>query len=216
MTPEQSRILNLVQEHFPMLAEKELQNQLALNGKIYEFQSGETIMDFGSYIRIVPLLIKGSIKVVREDKDDAKEIFLYYIHAGETCSSSFSCCMMNKKSDIRTVAEEDTLLIGVPVRYIDEWMMKYQSWKNFVMRSFDKRITELIETIDTIAFHKMDERLLNYLQKKSTATKSQIIKATHQEIAYDLNASREAVSRLLKTLEKNNQIKLGRNKIELL
>jgi CRP/FNR family transcriptional regulator len=124
--------------------------------------------------------------------------------------------MMNKRSEIRTVAEEDTTMIGIPIRYMDDWMSRYQSWKNFVMRTYDARMLEMVKTIDSIAFKKMDERLMQYLESKSKAIQSKVISSTHQEIAYDLNASREAISRLLKQMEKAHIVKLGRNKIELL
>ena len=113
------------------------------------------------------------------------------------------------------MAEEDILLIAIPVRFLDEWMTRYQSWKNFVMTSFEARIMELIHTVDDIAFRRMDERLLNYLNKKAEISGSHTLLITHQEIANDLNASREAVSRLLKQLESDHLVKLGRNKIEL-
>lgn len=216
MNPSETQILKLVRQHFPLIAEKPLQEEIAKVGYLLSFKAGEVIMDFGAYIKLVPLVFKGSIKVSREDSNDGNELFLYYLSAGETCSMSFSCCMMNKRSDVRTIAEDDTELIGIPVKYIDEWMMKYQGWKNFVMRSYDQRMQELVHTIDKIAFHKMDERLLKYLQQKSIALSSNTILTTHQDIAYDLNASREAISRLLKQLEKMGKIRLGRNKIELL
>jgi len=180
------------------------------------FRAGEVIMDYGHYIKLVPLVVKGSIKVVREDAERDHEIFLYFLSSGETCSMSFSCCMLNKRSDIRTTAEEDATIIGIPIKYVDEWMMKYKSWKNFVMSSYDQRMQELVKTIDTIAFDNMDERLLKYLHQKSEAVNSKILLTTHQDIAYDLNASREAISRLLKKLEHIGRIKLSRNKIELL
>lgn len=207
-------ILDLIQKHYPQVAERQLQEAIAEVGSILHFKAGELIMDYGSYVRLVPLVITGSIKVSREDPD-GNELFLYYLSPGETCSMSFTCCMMNKKSDIRTIAEEDTTVIAIPVRYVDEWMTKFQSWKNFVMRSYDERMKELIKTIDSIAFKRMDERLLDYLQKKAAAQGSKTILTTHQDIAYDLNASREAVSRLLKQLENVGIVTLGRNKIDL-
>lgn len=161
------------------------------------------------------MIIEGSIKVSRED-EDGNELFLYYLNAGDTCSMSFSCCMMNKKSDISTVAEDDTTLIGIPIQYVDEWMSRFKSWQQFVMQSYDLRMRELVQTIDEIAFKRMDERLMNYLEKKSEAAQSKVINSTHQQIAFDLNASREAVSRLLKQMEKEGSVQLGRNKITLL
>ncbi len=208
-------ILELLRQTYPSIAERGLQEEIAHVGKIMHFKAGEVIMDFGSYVKLIPLVIEGSVKVVRED-EEGNEIFLYYLNTGQACTMSFTCCMMNKKSEIRTVAEDDATIIGIPIRYMDDWMTRYQSWKNFVMLSYDNRLYEMVRTIDSIAFKKMDERLMQYLEQKAEANRSQVISATHQEIAYDLNASREAVSRLLKQLEKEGQVKLGRNKIELL
>lgn len=208
------QIMNLLRRHYPQIAERELQDEIAKVGRILHFNAGEIIMDINSYVKLVPLVVEGSIKVVRED-EEGKELFLYYLQPGDTCSMSFTCCMMDKQSQIRTVAEEDTTMIGIPIRYMDEWMTRYQSWKNFVMRSYDDRMMELVHTIDGIAFKKMDERLLEYLRKKADATQSHTIHTTHQQIAYDLNASREAISRLLKRLEKDGEVELGRNRIDL-
>lgn len=208
-------ILSLIRQNYPQLAERNLQDEIANEGTIMHFKAGSLIMDFGAYVKIMPLIIKGSIKVSRED-EEGNELFLYYLKPGETCSMSFTCCLMDKKSEIRTVAEEDTTLIGIPTRFMDEWMSRYPSWKNFVMTSYDNRMLELVRTIDNIAFKKMDERLMDYLEQKAEANSNRTLNATHQEIAYDLNASREAISRLLKQLERNGVVELGRNRIELL
>ena len=208
-------VLALLRKNYPQIAERQLQEEIADVGSIMQFKAGELIMDFGAYVKLIPLIIEGSIKVSRED-EEGNELFLYYLQPGETCSMSFTCCLMDKKSEIRTVAEENTTLIGIPTRYMDEWMTRYASWKNFVMTSYDRRMLELVYTIDSIAFKKMDERLLDYLDRKAEANNDRTLNATHQEIAYDLNASREAVSRLLKQLEKEGVVALGRNRIELL
>lgn len=215
LNSDQEQVRNLLLKNYSEIAERGLQEEIVQVGRLMSFRAGEIIMDFGSYVRMIPLVVKGSVKVVRED-DEGREIFLYYLQPGEACSMSFTCCMMNKKSEIRTVAEDDTDIIAIPIRYMDEWMTKYQSWKNFVMRTYDARMNELIRTIDDIAFKKMDERLLLYLEKKAEALGDKVINTTHQDIAYDLNASREAISRLLKQLEKEGMVKLGRNKIEII
>jgi len=208
-------ILPIIRQHFPQIAEKQLQDAISEVGSLHHFKADEVIMDFGQYVRMVPLVIKGSIKVFRES-GDGREILLYFLTAGETCSMSFTCCMMHKKSIIRTVAEEDTTVIGIPIKYMDLWMSQYQSWKNFVMMSYDNRMLELVKVIDNISFKQMDERLWKYLQQKASATNSNLIHDTHQEIASSLNASREAISRLLKQLEKMGKVKLSRNQIEIL
>ncbi|MEM6377144.1 MAG: Crp/Fnr family transcriptional regulator [Bacteroidota bacterium] len=201
-------------QFFPNLVEPALQAEIIENGQIRHYAAGDIIMDYDSYIRAVPLVIDGCVKVIREGEDD-NELFLYYLQPSEACSMSFSCCMMNKKSVIRAVAEEDTTLIAIPTKLVEKWMNKYTSWKNFVMRSYDDRMYQLVKVIDSVAFSNMDERLLDYLEKRAKATKSYTIQVTHQEIAYDLNASREAISRLLKRLEKIGKVQLGRNVIYL-
>ena len=204
-----------IDQHFSQLAEPALQKEIQQVGKYMEFQAGDVILDYGHYVKFVPMVIEGAIRVMRED-EEGREIFLYYLNPGDTCAMSFTCCMMNKKSEIKTIAEEDTKIIGIPIRYIDLWISKYQSWKNFILLSYNDRMEELLKALDSIAFMRMDERLIKYLREKAKATGSDVIHITHQQIAYALNASREAVSRLLKKLENKGEIKLGRNKIKLL
>lgn len=207
-------MIDTLKEHFPVLYEKELQEEIAEHGKLTEVKAGTVIMDIGRYIKTMPLLVKGSIKILRED-EEGNELFLYYLGRGDTCAMSLTCCMEDKKSEIRAVAEEDCIIISIPVKYMDLWMKEYTSWKNFVMQTYRNRFEELLNTIDSIAFLKMDERLEKYLTDKHKATYSTTIKGTHQEIAYELNSSREVISRLLKQLEKQGKIKISRNMIEL-
>ena len=128
---------------------------------------------------------------------------------------AFTCCMMHRKSEIRTVAEDEATIITIPLKSMEEWMTKYPSWKNYIMLSYNQRFQELFNALDKIAFLKMDERLLKYLASKSRTLNSKVLEITHQEIARELNASREAISRLLKKLEQSNLLSLGRNKIIL-
>lgn len=212
---EQERIKQVLTDFYPQFYQNDLVEDIVKLGKIYSFKAGEIIMDYGGYIKMFPLVFDGSIKVMRVN-EEGNEIFLYYLMPGDSCASSFSCCMIQKRSIIQTCAEEDVSFIGIPIAKADEWMGKYPLWRNFIFRMFDDRIMGLIDIVDVIAFSKMDDRLIDYLDKKSLATNSNTIKATHQEIATDLNASREAVSRLLKSMEKQGKLKLGRNAIEIL
>lgn len=204
----------LLQEKFKNIFEKELLDELQAIGKPVNVKAGDIIMDTGQYIKFIPLLLSGSIKIIRQDDTDG-EILLYYVGSNETCAMSLTCCMAHQKSRIRAIAEEDTEMITVPVEKMDEWMIKYESWKNFVMQTYNARFDELLRTIDSIAFQKVDERLENYLKSKAELTESKLLVVSHQQIAEELNSSREVISRLLKHLEKNGKIKLGRNKIEL-
>jgi len=150
---------------------------------------------------------------MREDAD-GNELLLYYLQAGETCAMSLTCCMAFKRSEIRAIAQEDVLMLTIPVDYMEEWM-KYRDWRSFVMNTYRLRFEELLEALDSIAFLKMDERLWKYLQEKAQTLDTTEINISHQDIAYDLNSSREVISRLLKQMERKGMLNLGRNKIEL-
>lgn len=210
-----SDIEEILREYFPQLNDLQLREEIEQVGSLYTYPPGKDILDYGKFVKMVPLVISGRIKVMRAD-DSGHEIFLYFLNPGETCTMTFSCCMANKRSEVRTVAEEESTIIGIPVEYMDRWMMKYTAWKNFIMKAYDDRMFELIKTIDSIAFKKMDERLWEYLEMKSRQNVSGTVSATHQEIANDLFASREAISRLLKKLEQDGKIILGRNSIQVL
>lgn len=194
--------------------EKALLDELLEIGKLMEVKAGETIIDNGQYIKFIPILISGNIKIIRQDEVEG-EILLYYVGSNETCAMSLTCCMAHQKSRIRAVAEDDTQMITIPIAKTEEWMLKYTSWKNFVMQTYSARFDELLKTIDSIAFHKVDERLVKYLRDKAQVNGTNILNVSHQQIAEELNSSREVISRLLKQLEHNGAISLGRNKIEL-
>ncbi len=208
-------MIELLQEQFGHLFEEELLQEIDNIGVLKEIKEGEMLMDIGNYVTAMPLLISGAIKVLRED-EDGDELLLYFLERGHTCAMTLSCCLGHKKSEIRAVAETDTQLIMIPVQKMEEWTSKYKSWRNFVFNSYQNRLDEMLDTIDSIAFLNMDERLWKYLQEKARIANSTVINNTHQEIAYDLHTSRVVVSRLLKSLENQGKIKLQRNAIEIL
>lgn len=195
--------------------EPELQKEIEAVGILKKAKAGEILIDIGQYVKTIPILTSGSIKILRENIDGS-ELFMYYINSGDTCSMSLTCCMQNRLSGIRAEVEEDVEFIAIPVKYLEEWIKKYSSWRSFIFKSYQIRFDEMLLTIDSLAFKKMDERLMEYLKNKSHNSDNNIINTTHQHIATDLNASREAISRLLKKMEIDGVIKLGRNKIEML
>src|SRR5690606_28838627 len=138
------------------------------------------------------------------------------LEKGDTCSMTLSCCIGEKKSEIKAIAETDGLVAMLPIQKMEEWLSRYHSWRSFVFQSYNNRFQELLNTIDNIAFMKMDERLYSYLLEKSKLSNSKTIEKTHQEIANELNSSRVVISRLLKVLEKEGKILLSRNSIQLL
>ena len=204
----------LIEENYAHIFEKNLITEIIEVGTLKDVPKGAEMMQIGQYIKSMPLLLNGAIKILRED-NDGFELLLYYIEKGETCSMTLNCCLNQKRSEIKAIAEKDTELVMVPIQKMEEWMGKYRSWRNFVLNSYNERMDELLEVVDVIAFKKMDERLLEYLKNKLRYSEDKIIKNTHQEIAYDLHTSRVVISRLLKTLEKNGNIILHRNSIEV-
>lgn len=195
--------------------EKDLIQEIAKAAIYREVEAGAILIDFGQYINSMPLLLHGAIKVMRED-EEGDELLLYFIEKGDTCAFSLSCCMGHTKSEIRAIAEVDSKLLMVPVQKMEEWMGTYRSWRNFVLNSYQSRLNEMLDTIDTVAFRKLDVRLLQYLREKSRIAESDTIGITHQEIAQELYTSRVVVSRLLKGLENKNKIEMQRNRIKVL
>ncbi|HCE56880.1 MAG TPA: Crp/Fnr family transcriptional regulator [Prolixibacteraceae bacterium] len=193
--------------------EKSLQEEIQLLGTLKVFQPEEVIIREGQFISSFPLVMRGLIKVSRNN-NEGNELLLYYLKRNEVCAMALTCCMTNLKSTVNAVAEEETSVILLPVHLIDGWIYKYPSWKNFVMQTFQNRFRELIDTIDAVAFLNLDERLVRYFTDRYTKTGNSTLSVTHQELALKLNTSREVISRLLKKLENEGKIKLSRNFID--
>jgi len=208
-------MLEKLKEAYHFIFEDELLNEIHKSGHLKEFKAGEIIIDFGDYVKSMPLLLEGAIKVLREDSE-GDELLLYFLERGDTCAMTLNCCMGTTKSEIRAVAERDTRLIMIPIEKMEEWTAQYKSWRNFVFESYHTRLTEMLDTIDTIAFLNMDERIMKYLQDKAKINQDEFVSSTHQQIAYDLHTSRVVVSRILKKLEIEGKIKLNRNQVEVL
>lgn len=203
-----------INEIFGGIFEPQLIQEIEEKSKIRTIAKNDVIIDYNQYIKWIPLVLEGSIKVVREDYD-GNEIFLYHLIGGDTCATSLTCCMQDKQSQVKAIAETDGTVCMIPIRYMDDWF-RYNSWKRFILTSYSNRFEELLRAIDTLAFKKMDERLMEYLLDIKQSTGDYNIYKTHQEIAKDLNTSRVVVSRLLKMLETEDKIEMHRNRIEIL
>lgn len=195
--------------------EPRLQAEIAQLGLPKTVATGEELMRPGMYIHAIPIILAGSLKILRQD-DDGKETFLYFLTPGETCAMSLTCCTAHRPSNVRAVAEEDTSLLMVPVDKMDAWIGKYPSWKSFVFRTYQKRFDDLLEAVDGLAFRKLDERLWVLLRKKAGLQEKRYVYSTHQELADELGSSREVITRLLRKLEGLGKIKTHRNRIELM
>lgn len=202
------------QQVFPDIYERSTVEVVLETAKLKKLRADDWMVDIGDPIVYMPLLLKGQLRILRED-EEGHELLLYYIRPGETCAMSLTCCSGNAVSNVRAVAEEDTELLLLPIQIIDEWTTKYPSFKSFILKTYQRRFEELLNTIDSIAFHNLDDRLSQLLKQKSEKEGS-VLKTTHQELANQLNSSREVISRLLKQMERKGKIQMGRNKITLL
>ena len=179
------------------------------------FEEGDVILQENAHIRSIPIVTSGSIRVMRSEGDE-KEILLYYIKAGESCIMSFLGGLHNDTSKVRAVAEEKTEILFVPVTKVKELIREFPEWLDYIFRLYHQRFEELLEVVNAVAFKKMDERLLIFLEKKADITQNKILSITHEQLAAELGTARVVVSRLLKQMEVEGLVKLGRNKITLL
>ena len=199
---------------FPQF-EPKLLELIEKNAVFKSFRSGDVIMRTGQYIKSTVLLLEGRIKIYRENEEGG-EFLMYYLQPGEACAISMICAVQSEASEITAIAEEDTEVLMIPIQLMDDLMNRYRTWYQFVIRTYRARFDELLTVIDSIAFRNMDERLEFYLKRHVGTTGRNWIELSHQQIAEDLNSSREVISRLLKKMEQRNLLKLHRNKIEWL
>jgi len=192
-----------------------LVNEIVACGKVMHFKEGEVIIDYDKMLKGMPIILEGTVKVLRRN-DDGNEILLYYLSSNESCAMAYTCCMEARRSEVKAVAETAVELIMVPHDKLDEWLSKYPGWKSYIFHSFTMRFNELLKSVESIAFKKLDERLVDYLREKSSNTGSKVISLSHQQIADELATSRVVISRLLKHLENDGKVLLYRNELKLM
>ncbi|WP_306643102.1 Crp/Fnr family transcriptional regulator [Sanyastnella coralliicola] len=191
----------------------DLKSFLTEVGLAKEFREGEEMMRTGQYFKHTMLVVDGKVKLYRED-EEGNEFLLYYLEPGSACALSMICATRAEQSQVKAVAVEDVTALAIPIQYMDQLMTDHKSWYYFVLETYRSRFEELLTVIDQVAFRSMDEKLLFYLRRQFKAYQSDTIQTTHQQIAYDLNSSREVISRLLKKMEQKGFVALHRNAIE--
>ncbi|MBL0032418.1 MAG: Crp/Fnr family transcriptional regulator [Bacteroidetes bacterium] len=192
----------------------EIREKLKKYGITKKFSEGDIILNENAYIKAIPIVINGSIKVMRTD-EDGREILLYYIRPGESCIMSFLGGIHNDTSKVIAIAEEPTEILFIPIDKVNELIREYPEWLDYIFRLYHRRFEELLEVVNAVAFKKMDERLLAFIKKKSEMTNNKVINVTHEQLANELGTVRVVISRLLKQMEEEGLVELGRNKITL-
>jgi CRP/FNR family transcriptional regulator len=193
----------------------ELIEKLFEHGIQKNYKAGEIILNDNANIRSIPIVTKGIAKVMRTDEED-KEILLYYLKAGESCIMSFLGGMHHEMSKVKIIAEEDTEILFLPTEKVSLFLREFPQWLDYIFMLYNKRFEELLEVVNAVAFKKMDERLLNFIKTKCEHAKSKTLNVTHEQVANELGTARVVVSRLLKQMEDEGLVQLGRNKITLM
>jgi cAMP-binding proteins - catabolite gene activator and regulatory subunit of cAMP-dependent protein kinases len=197
-----------------IFSDKELLAEINKVSRLKHYKAGEIVLEPGGEIYFLPIIVEGSLRILKVN-DNGGELFLYHLYPGQTCAMSINCCQTGGKSSIKIVAEEETDVVQIPVKMVDGWL-KYAEWKFFINGTYGQRFSELINVINLIAFSNMDKLLFNYLVQRCRAKQSNLLSITHKEIADEMHAHREAISRLLRTMEQKGIVRLGRNTIEML
>lgn len=195
--------------------EKNLVAEILESADTVAFPEGAVVMDYGKKITFLPLVLSGTLRVMRRDEQD-HEILLYYLTSNESCAMAYACCMEAKRSEVRAIAEEPSEILRIPHAKLDEWLVKYPSWKSYIFNSFAHRFNELLKSLESVAFQKLDERLVKYLRNRAKVYGKSSIQLSHNQIAEELGTSRVVISRLLKQLENDKKVVLYRNEIKLL
>ncbi|MGZ3862524.1 MAG: Crp/Fnr family transcriptional regulator [Bacteroidia bacterium] len=197
-----------------LFTDSELNAEIEKNTRVKHLAKDEVLIRPGDEIFFIPIILKGSVRVIRQDSD-GKEIFLYHLYPGQTCAMSLTCCQAGRKSLIKAVAEDNSDILQIPVKLTEDWF-KYPEWKAYISSNYSNRFEELLQVIDLVSFSNMDKQLIHYLEERSKALNTRVLEITHQQIADELHTHREAVSRLLRTMEKKGMVRLGRNNVEVL
>jgi len=196
------------------LFDQPLAERLVEIGVQVQFEPEELIMRPGQYFRSALLILDGRVKLYREG-EEGQEFFLYYLEPGSACALSMICAARNESSALKARAMTPISALAIPIQYMDELMREHRNWYYFVLETYRNRFEELLMVLDQVVFHSMDEKLEFYL-KRQFGIFGQVIPVTHQEIANDLNSSREVISRLLKKMEAAGLIRIERNEIHRL
>ncbi len=205
----------LLRERYEYIFEEQLLDEIVREGQFRKIEKDVCMIDLGDKITHMPLILEGAIKIVDEDKD-GHELLLYYLEVGDSCAMTMTCCLGGKRSEIRAITEANTLIYMIPVQRMEDWLIKYKSWRIYVFDSYDSRMKEMLETIDSLAFLNMEQRLYRYLKDRAMVLKSSKLEITHFQIANDLNTSRVVISRLLKKLITDNKITTSRNEVNVI
>lgn len=207
--------ISTLEKVFGSIFESPLLKEIEEKSMLITATAGQGLIKMGQPIKMVPMILEGTLKVSREN-EEGQELCLYYVKPGEGCAMTFSCGMMSQPSLVKGMAEDDLTMLCVSVATMEEWMQKYPSWKKFVMATIVNEFMDVIKSVDDVTFKKMDDRLVQFLKEKTQISGSALVNLSHQQIADEMGTHRVVISRLLKKLENEKKLLLFRNQIKVL
>ena len=208
------KINEIIDNHFSDIFEKQLLNELCKYAILKNVETDKIVLEIRREIKFIPIIISGVAKVMRRD-GKGNGIFLHYLSNKQASGIAISYALENINSEIRIKAESNITYIAIPVKIVNSWFEKYSSWRSYFLKQNQAQTSLLLEVINDIAFENLEFRVLKYIEHSSLIYKGNTINKKHFDLARDLKVSREAISRVLKNLEKEDIVTLGRNKITL-
>ncbi len=194
---------------------KGLLQQLQQENEVLLIPAGQVILDFHKYIRSIPIIISGSVKVQGED-DEGNEIMLYHIRPGESCIMSILGALNNSESKVKAITLEPTKIVTIKPEKVHSLINANPEWFDFIMSLYQTRFEELLQTVTRISFKSIEQRVMDMLQKRALLMHTKVVEITHQQIANELGTAREVVSRSMKVLAEKKQIKIFRGKVQVM
>lgn len=192
---------------------KELIDEMEQYGSVMPFKSGTEILRQGQYVKQIPLVLEGIVKVFT--RQDEKELLLYYIESGESCIMSFTAGLADSPSKVFALTEENTLVLLMPADKMNQWLKTFPAINQLFYKLYNQRYCSLLETINDLLFNRLDQRLLNYLMEMSRHKNTKFLYIRHKQIAAEMGTVREVISRVLKKLELEGKIRQSPNGIEI-
>lgn len=182
----------------------DLVGKILNESSIKEFPKGTEILREQQYVKVLPIVINGLVKVY--SRFDEKELLLYYIEPAQSCVMTFYAALKNTPSKVFAITEEDSKVLLIPVQLLPNWLKEYPDFNELFYNQFNLRYSELLDTIGHLLLDRMDKRLYDHLKKKLELTSSNSIKMSHNQIANELGTAREVITRVLKKLETDGKV----------
>lgn len=198
---------------FPDLATlpPDIAADLETRSRLVHLTAGTHVFEAGQRAQNMLLLLAGSVRV-QQVSDTGREVFLYRVHAGESCILTTACMLADENYAAEGIAETDIEAIVIPRPVLDDLTGRSIQFRTFVFRTYSRRIADLFALIDDIVFQRIDVRLAERLLELE---QNGVIHSTHQALAVELGTAREVISRTLGEFHRRGWVETARGEIRI-